>query len=100
MTIVRYGSAKDIDVQFDDGTIIENREYVEFKRGSVKNPMTPSVYGVGYFGIGDYKSRDENGKLIKCYDRWCDIHRRCYDPKWHKKQPTYENCKVCQKCCL
>ena len=97
MTIVRYGNCKDIDIQFDDGTIIENRKYVEFKRGSVKNPMTPSVYCVGYFGIGDYKSRDENGKHTKCYDTWHSVHGRCYDPKLHEKYPTYENCTVCEE---
>ena len=96
MTIVRYGGARDIDVQFEDGVILEHREYGNFKKGNIKNPFFPSVYGVGFMGIGDYKSCDENGKHTKCYDTWNDIHRRCYDPKWHKKQPTYKNCKVCQ----
>ena len=97
MTIIRYGARRDIDVQFDDGTVVEHREYGNFLKGQIKNPMTPIVYGVGYFGIGEFKSKDENGKQTKCYNTWKGIHERCYDPKYHKKQPTYENCKVCEE---
>jgi hypothetical protein len=38
MKIVAYRSSKDIDVQFDDGTIIEHRNYVAFVRGLIHNP--------------------------------------------------------------
>lgn len=96
MVIVRYGNSKDIDVEFvNDGTVIKNRRYGDFKRGEIKNPMTPNVYGVGYFGIGKFKSCDENGKLTKCYRTWFDMLKRCYDPKYQDKYPTYKGCKVC-----
>ena len=97
MTIVRYAGAKDIDVQFDDGTIVEHREYSKFKKGQIKNPMTPSVYGVGYMGIGEFKAHNGNGKATKCYDTWKHMYTRCYDPKYHEKNPTYENCTVCKE---
>lgn len=35
MTIVRFGGATDIDVQFEDGTIIKNRTYFQFKNGLI-----------------------------------------------------------------
>ena len=97
MVIIRYGDYADIDVQFNDGTIINHRRYDHFKNGEIKNPMFPNIYGVGYFGIGDFKSTDENGKNTKCYNTWIDMLRRCYDPKFHEKEPTYENCTVCEK---
>ena len=97
MTIVRYGNAKDIDVRFEDGVIVEHRTYKNFKVGKIKNLFFPSVYGVGYFGIGEFKSIDENGKQTKCYNTWKNIHERCYDPKYHEKEPTYKNCKVCEE---
>ena len=97
MTIVRYGGWDDIDVQFNDGTIVEHRAYCAFKTGQIKNPMTPTVYGTGYFGVGDYKCSDGNGKHTKCYMTWKGIHQRCYDPKCHEKHPTYKNCKVCKE---
>ena len=94
MTIVRYGNKNDIDVQFDDGTIVEHKRYGNFKRGNIKNPMTPILYGVGYFGIGEFKSRDENGKQTKCYKAWESMLQRCYDPKYQEKYPTYKGCTV------
>ena len=96
MTIVRYGNKNDIDVQFEDGTIVEHRVYCNFKKGKIKNPMTPNVYGVGFIGIGDYKSVYENGKHVKCYDTWESMHKRCYDPKYQEKHQTYKGCTVCQ----
>ena len=96
MIIIRYGYNKDVDVQFDDGTIVEHRGYNEFKKGTIKNPMTPIIYGFGYFGIGEFKAC-ENGKITKCYSTWSHMFRRCYDSNFHKKFPTYENCSVAEK---
>ena len=94
MTIIRCGGRNDIDVQFQDGTVVEHNQYNNFKNGEIKNPMFPSVFGVGYFGIGDYKSMDENGKNTKCYNTWVHMLMRCYDPKYHEKKPTYKSCTV------
>ena len=38
MTIIAYRDCKDIDVQFEDGTIVENRQYGEFLKGTIANP--------------------------------------------------------------
>ena len=97
MTIVRYGYRMDIDVQFDDGTIVEHRQYSSFLKGQIKNPFSPSVHGVGFMGIGDYKSQDENGKETKCHATWKSIHQRCYSSKLHEKYPTYKGCTVCKE---
>ena len=37
-TIIRYGRSDDIDVRFEDGTIVEHRRYEHFKRGGIVNP--------------------------------------------------------------
>lgn len=98
MRIVRYGNCYDIDVQFvKDGTIVEHREYSAFKKGKIKNPMSPSVCGVGFIGKGRFKAHDKNGKPTKCYSAWHNMLKRCYDPKYQEKFSTYENCKVCKE---
>lgn len=38
MTIIAYRDCRDIDVQFEDGTVVQNRRYSDFKRGYVANP--------------------------------------------------------------
>ena len=39
VTIIRYGGHDDIDVQFEDGTIVYNRRYGNFIRGRIKHPI-------------------------------------------------------------
>ena len=98
MRIIRYGGANDIDVRFiKDGTIVEHKQYSHFKVGSIKNPYFPSVWGVGFIGKGKFKPFDGNGKPTKCYRVWVGMLRRCYDPKYHEKEPTYKGCTVCQE---
>lgn len=49
------------------------------------------VFGVG---ITDIKCVDENGKLLKSYEKWKSILMRCYSPSYHKTHPTYINCTI------
>ena len=37
-TIIRYGNSKDIDVRFEDGAVVKNRGYGDFKKGEIANP--------------------------------------------------------------
>ncbi len=37
-TIIRYGKHTDIDIRFEDGSIIEHKQYSHFKKGSIVNP--------------------------------------------------------------
>ena len=43
MTLIAYRHAKDIDVRFEDGTIVTNREYFNFKKGEIWNPNCPTT---------------------------------------------------------
>lgn len=38
MTIIRYHHANDIDVEFEDGTIVTGKKYSNFKIGNISNP--------------------------------------------------------------
>ena len=37
-TIVRYGRYEDIDVRFEDGSMVEHKAYSAFKKGEIANP--------------------------------------------------------------
>ena len=43
MKIIAYNNARDVTVQFEDGTIREHVEYAAFKKGWVKKPELKSV---------------------------------------------------------
>lgn len=95
--IVKYRNKRNIDVYFSEyDWTFKNNTYQNFKKGQIRCPYEKSVYGIGYLGEGDYKSK-ENGKNTKIYDVWHGMLRRCYDEKLHERQPTYIGCKVCEE---
>lgn len=51
MTIIVYRSCRDIDVQFEDGTIVQHRQYIEFQKGWIKNPNISEKSHIGETGI-------------------------------------------------
>jgi len=95
MKIVEYNNARDITVKFKTGSIIK-AEYSNFKKGKVKDPLFPSVYGIGYVGIGKFKTAI-NYKMTIGYKIWKSMIQRCYEPYCINKQPTYQDATVCKK---
>ena len=94
MIIVIYRNNKDIDVYFPEyNWTFEHTNYGNFKKGKIKCPYEPKVYGVGYLGEGKYTAT-ENEKNNEYYDIWHDMIKRCYDPKYQEKHSTYKDCKV------
>lgn len=64
-------------------------------QGNVKNPYHPSVYDIGYQGVGEWKST-ENGKDTKPYKAWRNMLQRCYRPR-AKEDTTYKDITVCEE---
>lgn len=93
VTIIEYFGVRKCTVQFDNGYIVYNRQYRDIKIGTVKNPFHPSVYGVGYLGIGSYTSKID-GKITKIYKTWNHMMERCYSKNKYLKHPSYIKCTV------
>ena len=97
MKIVEYRKYSDITVEFQDEYKYKKKcSYKEFKNGKVKNPYDKEIFGIGYTGVGIYKI-SENKKLTKCYICWNNMLKRCYDPYYLNKRPTYRDCMVCEE---
>lgn len=97
MEIIKYNKSNDIDVYFEEyDWVYKSAEYGAFKKGQLKCPYEPRVYGKGYIGEGNYTSRI-NGKKTKCYETWIDMLKRCYNEKRKVRDSTYENCEVYDK---
>ena len=97
MVIIKYRKAIDIDVYFPEyDCIVKNQQYGNFKNGKIKCPYERSVYGIGYIGEGEYKTK-ENGKFTRVYETWKSMLQRCYDKKYQEKRPTYKDCEVCDE---
>ena len=97
IVIVEYNNNKDVWVQFQDEYKARvHTNYKACQRGEVKNSYHPSVCGVGFVGVGIYRTR-VNGKHIDAYMCWCHMLRRAYDDKYYTKHPTYIGCSVCEE---
>ncbi|MFR2570116.1 MAG: AP2 domain-containing protein [Clostridia bacterium] len=97
IVITKYNYARDINVYFPEyNWTAKNVEYRQFKNGEIKCPYERRTFGVGYMGEGKYKSK-ENGKITRVYKTWQSMLQRCYDKKYHEKEPTYINCEVDKK---
>ena len=70
MKIIAYRSSQDIDIQFEDGVIIENKDYRSFKEGEVGHPER--VYSKMRVGEEVTNKQGEHLKLI-CYRNSTDV---------------------------
>lgn len=74
-TIIRYGNAMDIDVCFEDGTVVEDRDYAQFKRGNIAHQSLCLSYGSKDFHGFVCKQGfiDEDRTLYECVCKHCSL---------------------------
>lgn len=61
--------------------------------------MKKLVSGVGVNDSIHPVNTKLNGKNVRCpfYEKWTGMLNRCYSSKFHKRNPTYIGCKVCDE---
>lgn len=59
--------------------------------GKPKFSLRKVLFGVACVDV-DYAVCKTNAYVV-----WCDMLRRCYSEKYHKKKPTYKGCSVCDE---
>ena len=64
MTIIKYKNSKDINVQFEDGTIVENRTYDSFKKGNIANLNYKHSLNLINDRIGEVSINNQGLKMI------------------------------------
>ena len=74
-TIIRYNTAKDIDICFEDGTVVEHRTYNSFKNGTIAHPLIrlgcDSKNFHGFICKQGFKDKDR--VLYKCICKHCGL---------------------------
>ena len=90
--VLKYNDKKNVEILFLKTGYHKVAEMKEVRNGSIKDPYSPSVFGVGILGT-KYPPK-VNSRNTKEYDLWCSMLRRCYSDGFKKKQPTYEGCEV------
>lgn len=92
--IIKYKSSTNCSVQFEDGTIVENLQYDNIKKGAFKNPYVKNICGFGY--IGETRDIEKDSNYNKLYTTWFNMIKRCYDENELIKYPTYRKISVCE----
>lgn len=93
-TIIAYRAYKDIDIQFEDGTIVEHRMYTNFSKGEIANPNIPTCAGefrmqncgmvatvITYRDYNDIDIRFEDNTILKNKSYYEFINGRIRNPK-------------------
>ena len=94
MMIMEHRKYSDIDVYFPEyNWTFKHATYQSFKNGKIKCPYEPRYYGKGYLGEGKYRM-SENGKITDGHNIWYNMLKRCYDPKYQERYPSYKGCEV------
>lgn len=62
------------------------------RKGSIKDRLAPSVYGIGV--VGEDVRSDKEGVAERPYTVWRGMLQRCYGETTQLKQPTYAGCTV------
>jgi len=91
--VLNYTNANSVEIEFLDTGYKTIAEASQIRRGEVKDKLSPTVYGVGFFGDGEHKAIIK-GKMSKPYSTWMNMISRCYTAKYQVKQPTYIGCSV------
>ena len=93
--ILKYNDTANVEIQFINTGFEATVRLGDIRNGNVKDPYSPSVYGIGVLGT-KYPSTI-NGVITKEYNLWQNMLRRCYSDAYKKKHPTYEGCEVSDK---
>lgn len=93
LTIVAYAGAEAVTVTFDDPKYETTTTSFNIRKGQVKNRLAPSVYGVGFLGVGPHKSK-RNGVQTDSYKCWISMLERCYCERRLEIYPCYQDCSV------
>lgn len=72
---------------------------MEFIRKPINKVRKSLVQGVGINDADYVTVYKTNGREITCpfYRKWRNMLKRCYNPIYLDKRPTYEGCRVCTK---
>ena len=74
-TIIRYNGAFDIDVRFEDGTVVEHKFYSKFKKGTIAHRSLSLNHGSKDFHgfICKQGFIDEDRTLYECICKHCGL---------------------------
>jgi hypothetical protein len=93
LVITEYKGWKEVVFKFIGYEDTYTAQVSHIRSGTIKNPMLPSIEGIGYIGVGHSSHKKDK----KAYQTWKDMIVRCYSEKELKRGPSYVDCYVCEE---
>ncbi len=93
--IVKYNDTSNVEIQFVNTGFETVATLDNIRKGKVKDPYAPSVYGIGVLGA-KYQAKI-NGVKTREYALWKHVLERCCSDTYKKKNQTYIACEVSDK---
>ena len=90
--VLKYSDYGNVEIQFVKTGFETSANLQHIRDGKVKDPYSPSVFGVGVLGTKYPPSI--SGVKPKEYALWKRMLERCYSDNFKKRRPTYEGCEV------
>ena len=90
--ILKYNDSYNVEIQFLNTGYEALVQLGNIRKGEVKDPYAPSVFGVGI--VGTKYLIKVNGVITKEYVLWKGMLQRCYSDTYKKKYTTYEGCEA------
>jgi hypothetical protein len=99
--IIDYENKARVTIQFlDKYKATSIVDYANVRRGSVKNPYSKTVCGVGMLGLLPNNTKPTTkieGVHTKEYRVWHSMLCRCYTEQYQKNGHTYIDAEVCER---
>lgn len=89
--VTKYVSRGEIHIKFLDTGYETTTDRANIARGSIRDRLTPSAFGVGIIGV---EASRINGILEREAILWKNMLQRCYSEKSQARRQTYKDCTV------
>ena len=90
--VIGYKNNRNVVVAFYNPIYFTTCELGDLRKGKVKNPLFPSIYGKGCVGVGKYSPEDK-----RLFTLWKSMMRRAYCEDFKLKNLTYKDVSVCKE---
>lgn len=89
--VIDYRGNKDITVMFYNPIAVVKCRLDTLKKGVVKNPYCPTLFGAGYTGVGKYGYSD------RAYHVWKGVIERSFSISYKERFPSCKDVTVCKE---
>lgn len=94
VVVIEYNDYKNVLVRFKNTGTEDWFRADHIKHGRCRDKFAPTLFGKGV--VGDNVTKVD-GVTTKLYNLWGGMLERCYSETFHKKYPSYKDCRVSDK---